>query len=135
MKLIVVTNNNSITGFNLNNRIDCDIHYIETIDVMDVLRAVRDFVHRGHKLLTHPLSGSVKPFESPYKSVALAADAKVLDVESLQIIENAIVMANNFKRPHDHRILTESVLEDFRLIDSQLINNALTSVKEEDLWQ
>ena len=38
-----------------------------------VLASVRDYVHKGHKLLTHPLSGSVKPNESPYKSVLLSA--------------------------------------------------------------
>ncbi len=135
MKIIVVTNNSSISQERLNNLVDYDIHYIDAIDVMKVLRAVRDYVHRGHRLLTHPLSGSVKPFESPYKSVALAATAKSLDMESLQIIENAIVVATNFKRPQDHRVLTEKVLADFKLIDLQLITNALTSVKEEDLWQ
>ena len=40
-----------------------------------VLTHVRDCVHKGHKLLTHPLSGSVKPNETPYKSVLLSAAA------------------------------------------------------------
>ncbi len=135
MKVIVVTNNNSIRAEALNDQVDYDIQYIDEIDVLAVLRSARDLVHKGHKLLTHPLSGSVKPFESPYKSIALNATVAALDMQSLQIIENAIAMATNFKKPSDHRVLTEKVLEDFKLIDSQLITNALTSVKEEDLWQ
>ena len=34
-------------------------------DIMDVLIHVRDLVHQGHKLLTHPLAGSVKPMRPP----------------------------------------------------------------------
>ena len=41
----------------------------EDLSYEDTLRKVRDRVYLGHKLLTHPLSGSVKPNETPYKSV------------------------------------------------------------------
>lgn len=39
-----------------------------------VFAAVRDLVHRGHRLLTHPLAGSVKPNESPYRSVIVTRE-------------------------------------------------------------
>lgn len=35
----------------------------------DILKEVRDRVHMGCRLLSHPLSGSVKPNETPYKSI------------------------------------------------------------------
>ncbi len=38
----------------------------------DILEKVKDEVYRGCKLLTHPLSGSVKPNETPYKSVMVS---------------------------------------------------------------
>lgn len=50
---------------------DYTVQY-EEISYEDVLRKVRDYIHGGHELLTHPLSGSVKPNETPYKSVMLS---------------------------------------------------------------
>jgi hypothetical protein len=34
-----------------------------------VLLTVRDHIHSGARLLTHPQAGSVKPYETPYRSV------------------------------------------------------------------
>jgi hypothetical protein len=52
-----------------------EINFIET-DMTGVLVYVRDKIHKGHKLLTHPLSGSIKPNESPYKSVLISGNTK-----------------------------------------------------------
>ena len=49
-----------------------------------VLLKIRDLVHTGYKVLTHPLSGSVKPNETPYKSVIIE-EGKTLD-EDLSLI-------------------------------------------------
>ena len=51
-----------------------------------LLKEVRDKIHEGHLLLSHPLSGSVKPNETPYKSVMIAAERGAVDVRSLEII-------------------------------------------------
>ena len=37
------------------------------ISYEEILKEARDRIHDGHRLLTHPLSGSVKPNETPYK--------------------------------------------------------------------
>ncbi len=58
--------------------------------IIDLLVRVRNYVHRGHCLLTHPLSGSLKPGRIPYKTVALSAAPATLDLASLQHIENAM---------------------------------------------
>lgn len=92
----------------------------------DVLRAVRDLVHTGHKLLTHPLAGSVKPNETPFRSVALTDEAGALDLESLQIIENALVTFRKFP-PRAGRGMeaSDSMKEDFAEIDLRLIAGAI----------
>jgi len=41
-----------------------DIIYIEG-SYRDVLVKTRDKLHEGHELLTHPLSSSIKPNETP----------------------------------------------------------------------
>ena len=92
-------------------------------DVREVFTAVRNAVHMGARILSHPLSGSIKPNESPYKSVAVSGDTGALDVQSLTMIEDALnVLEKLAVRPG---ALPESVLADFRLIDLDLINSAV----------
>ena len=52
----------------------------------EILYTVRDKVHKGHKLLTHPLSGSVKPNETPYKSIMISVDRGPMDNDSLMMM-------------------------------------------------
>ncbi len=92
---------------------------------MDLLVRVRDKVHAGHKLLTHPLSGSVKPNETPYKSVMISQKRGTMDLESLSIIEEAIVACRKFPVKYDG--LPQRVLEDFQLVDLTLIDSAIPS--------
>ena len=91
----------------------------------DLLVRVRDKVHAGHKLLTHPLSGSVKPNETPYKSVMISQKRGTMDLESLSIIEEAIVACRKFPVKYDG--LPQRVLEDFQLVDLTLIDSAIPS--------
>lgn len=92
---------------------------------MDLLVRVRDKVHAGHKLLTHPLSGSVKPNETPYKSVMISQKRGTMDLESLSIIEEAIVTCRKFPVKYDG--LPQRALEDFQLVDLTLIDSAIPS--------
>ncbi len=131
MKIIIITNNSEVASLRpVVTNVSYQIEFLETAELIDVLKRVRDAVHKGHQLLTHPLSGSVKPYETPYKSVALSSEVGALDMSSLETVENAIQMAETFKRNVKvERQLTDKILTDFRLIDLQLISNALKSVK------
>ena len=107
-----------------------------------VLTHVRDYVHKGHKLLTHPLSGSVKPNETPYKSVLLSAAAGIdgtaaaaeitaaagtagaqaeTDFQSVSIIEECITAAQKFPPKQ----IPEDYLHDLQVVDLALIQSAL----------
>jgi hypothetical protein len=97
-------------------------------DVIDVLKQVRDFVHNGQKLFSHPLSGSIKPNETPYKSVLMSANKFALDFDSLRIIENSIALTEKFPVRFDKKTLPESILNDFQKVDCSLITSALTSI-------
>lgn len=95
----------------------------------DVLKAVRDRIHRGHKLLSHPLSGSVKPNETPYKSILISRSAGNLDLDSLRIIEDSIAtfekfMQNPAKYGYNNQ---DAILEDFIEVDHSLIAAAIAS--------
>ena len=88
-----------------------------------VLVSARDYIYEGHTLLTHPLAGSVKPNETPYKTVALSKDKGKLNVESVEIIASSIQTCEKFSK--NLRGYPEEVLEDFQQIDYSLIKNAL----------
>ena len=94
--------------------------------VLDIFTIVRDKVHRGARILSHPLSGSIKPWETPYKSILLSDTAGNLDFESLKHIENAIGIMKN--RNIGNYVYSAEVLEDFRFIDLDIVNSAIQGI-------
>ncbi len=119
MDLFILTNNEWVR-----DRMgkDYQVDYRE-LSFREILVAARDLIHEGHRLLTHPLSGSVKPQETPYKSMALTKSKGALDLRSLELIENAIAACDKFivKFPN----MPDGMRDDFRLIDYCLISKAL----------
>ncbi len=95
------------------------------ISYEDVLKEVRDRIHEGHRLLSHPLSGSVKPNETPYKSVMISKGKGEIDEGSLAIIENAIQACRKFVFKSGR--YKPEVYEDFRLIDWTLLESGIAS--------
>lgn len=130
MAYILITNNQQVhqeyTG--KSDRLLKQIDYMPEKDLLGVLRHVRDLVHVGHELLTHPLTGSIKPYETPFKSICVDAAIGPIHFASVQIIEDAIVTAEKFLKDKRQVVYPESVLEDFRLIDLSLINSGIESI-------
>lgn len=91
-----------------------------------LFKAVRDAVHLGAELISHPLSGSIKPNESPYKSVMVSLRRGPLDEASCAMIEDAIAtLAKLPEKPHAY---TERMMADFRVIDLDLMQSAMASL-------
>jgi len=106
------------------------IEFLDNAFIHDVLVAARNYVHKGHKILTHPLSGSVKPGETPFKSICITVEKGQVDINSLMIIEDAIILAKNFSDFNNGYIdKGERILNDFRVIDYDLILSGLESAK------
>lgn len=121
MKKLIISNNPDVQFSNKNIQTE---H--KDLAFMQVLYWARDLVHKGHVLLSHPLCGSLKPNETPYKSILLSLQAgDGLDDFSLSTIEYAIQKAEKF--PLKERKLSKKVLKDFRFIDKCLIESALNS--------
>ena len=121
-KVIIVTNN-ALSQVSFANR--HEVVFVEG-SLMDVLTRVRDHIHLGHRLLTHPLMGSIKPNQTPYKTVVISSKKeREVDLDSLEFIEKSIESAEKLLKDKPLRKWPESVLEDYRLIDFDLINNAL----------
>ena len=67
-------------------------------DARAVVTAARDCIHRGWKLLHHPLYGNYRPYQQPYRSLVLASPADPNsgpDMASLHLIEEALLVYNS----------------------------------------
>ncbi|NLL36446.1 MAG: GrdX protein, partial [Fretibacterium sp.] len=93
----------------------------------DVLVAVRDSIHLGSRLLTHPLCGNLRPYQQPFRSILLRElPGEPTDLESLSMIENAVVI---YKSCEERLILPENLDEykfaDYAFIDGELMKESL----------
>ncbi|MBU3145438.1 GrdX family protein [Clostridium sp. CF012] len=94
--------------------------------MMDILKKVRDNIHVGHKLLTHPLMSSIKPNETPYRTICISKEKlSKVDLQSLSIIEESIMTTEKFLNDFETPLWNEKILLDFQLIDSDLIYHAI----------
>lgn len=109
LEIIVVTNNPMVVE---ENKKLC-LNLTEVASLPHVLVKARDYIHKNYKLVNHPLVTSIKPYENLYKTVVLKGSDR-LDFESVGIIENAIIKAEQFKRPAR---LNEQAMEDYQIID------------------
>ena len=89
----------------------------------EILVEARDLVYAGHVLYTHPLAGSVKPNETPYKSLIVSMEPHGFDEQHAELMANAIAVFDKF-RPIGWE-LEERILRDFQLIDYSLLCGAL----------
>ena len=118
MKGILLTNNPAAAG---EYEGKMETMYLEGACLIDVLCLARNKVHTGHKLLTHPLSGSVKPGQTPYKSLIISKEKGNLDLDSLKIIEDSIAIAN---KQAETPVNNKELKKDYQLIDLSLIESA-----------
>jgi len=126
MKFIIITNNPKI--YEKYNE-SLEIEYLENKSHFDVLIYTRDKIHMGHKLLSHPLSGSVKPNETPYKSILISEKKGEMDVDSLILIENSISTYEKFQNISKVPNWNEQVVDDFMVVDLSLIENTLNNIE------
>ncbi len=124
-KIIILTNNPRVY---LEYHKNYKVNFVEK-SYMDVLILARDFVHKGYELLTHPLSGSVKPNETPYKTVIISDVSKGIKVDSLMIIENSILTTKNFIKIKPTPQWPDNILDDFKEIDYRLVQAGMESMK------
>jgi len=113
---LILTNNPLVMAC-LKDRYQFD--YRPDATYREILILARDMVYMGHTLYTHPLSGSVKPNETPYKSVVVSKVPHKFEADQAEIIANAVVAFDKFKPLN--RVLTEKILQDFQLVDYTLL--------------
>ena len=121
MKFSIITNNPLVVK---NYESDYDVQYFD-IPIKEIMQKVRDLCGEGYELLTHPLSGSVKPGETPYKSVLVAKTKGKCDTQGYQLAQTAMDACDKFTSMH--KDWSPSVLDDFQLVDYTLISSGIES--------
>lgn len=122
MSSIIITNNPYV---NEKYKDRFEMNYKEDFNYLQILDFLRDRIHEGHKLLTHPLSGSIKPNETPYKTIMISKEKGSLDSDGLMIVEESIATTKKFMTNKPTPDWVERVLDDFRVIDLSLIENVI----------
>jgi len=113
----IIATNNPLAEAEFRDRFEVGFYE----DSADVLTFARDLVHAGHILLTHPLPGSVKPNETPYRTILISGSGGKVDGPSLRMIEECIRLTRDFPpcgAPGRHEA-------DLQMVDLSLIISAL----------
>lgn len=124
MEKIKVITNNPLVKENYSHDISTEYYDVSYIELLEI---IRDKIHLGSKLLTHPLSGSVKPNETPYKTVVISYD-NVLHMDSLLMIEQSIETTKKFLKNKPPLLWSDNVLKDCQIVDLSLIGNVLENI-------
>jgi len=123
-KYVIVTNNNKL----INKYDDINIQIIKEDTIEKIFEKTRDLIHKGFILISHPLAGSVKPYQNPYRSIILKKGDE-LDYQSLKNYENSYYKYQQFKSDKvNNSKLPEKIKDDYQTIDLTLIDSALKSI-------
>lgn len=119
MKVVIITNNPIVAEKHEH------VLFVNG-SVEEILTKVRDFVHEGYELISHPLPASLRMMFSPYRSVILGRKLEKMDFFSAEIIEDSII---KFKNHMDFRKADIVNGDDYKTIDQLLLESALHEQK------
>lgn len=117
---LIITNNPLVR----NNHNQENMIFLENLDYLDILIKARDYIHKHYQLLTHPLYSNFLADKTFYKTIVLKETDK-LDIDSLSLIEDAIILVRNSLQNRDERIYDENIKKDLQFIDYEIIKQAL----------
>lgn len=89
-----------------------------------VFEVTRNLCHAGHRLLTHPLTGSIKPNQTPYKTVVLEPTAEP-DAESIRLAEISLAKTESLLASWPRPASLSRFADDFALIDLDFFQSYL----------
>ena len=95
----------------------------------DVLIKTRDMVYNRHILLTHPQASSLKPNQTPYRSVVVYPKGEEDNMKDIMLIEKCIETYRQWQEiaptPKNY---AEKVANDFKTIDLSVIENIIPRI-------
>lgn len=124
-KLLLVTNNGrAMELYGAHSRINVDC--LEERSYLDVLIRVRDLVHVGCRLMSHPQASNLKPNQSPYKTVLLSCGRGAQPLgRDVEMAESSVEAFYKFTKGMTPPSWPENTLRDFRMIDLSVAASAI----------
>lgn len=129
---LIVTNNPKVRQFMVAQALESryQLLWVEGY-VEDVLRNVRDLCHKNYKLITHPLTGSIKPNQTPYKTAVLEKKySQRIDLQSVLMAENSLSKALEMLADKPRPEMALSFAEDYAVIDLDFFKSYLSSAAD-----
>jgi len=121
-QVLIITNNPIVK--NIDN---AEICFVKG-DQRQVLYQVLNKVAGGHTLLSHPLAGSIKTEDNPYRSVVLSTSITEADLSTLNMLEYCLGKVESGVRDGMQSRQLDQLARDFQMIDKELLDNALQSL-------
>ena len=123
-KAIIITNNDRVY-----EKYKKEMQVILLDSYEDVLIKTRDMVYNRHILLTHPQASSLKPNQTPYRSVVVYPKGEEDNMKDIMLIEKCIETYRQWQEiaptPKNY---AEKVANDFKTIDLSGIENIIPRI-------
>ena len=123
-KAIIITNNDRVY-----EKYKKEMQVILLDSYEDVLIKTRDMVYNRHILLTHPQASSLKPNQTPYRSVVVYPKGEEDNMKDIMLIEKCIETYRQWQEiaptPKNY---AEKVANDFKTIDLSAIENIIPRI-------
>ena len=96
----------------------------------EVLIKVRDMVYDKHILLTHPQASSLKPNQTPYRSVSVYPRGKDDNMKDILLIEKCLQVYYEWQEiaPSPEKYEAR-VANDFKTIDLSVVDNIIPRLR------
>ena len=95
----------------------------------EVLLKTRDYVYDKHILLTHPQASSLKPNQTPFRSIIVYPKGEEDNLESVMMIDKCIQVYREWQEispsPKSYALKVE---HDFKTIDLSIIENVIPRI-------
>jgi hypothetical protein len=135
--LYILTNNDSVVNFFKQFQQNAglpEVKYVEA-SATRVLQVAKEAIHKGARLLNHPLSGGNSPGDNPFKTLIVSGeDEKILHFQSSHLIEEAL---HTYARTAKNRFraYSDEQLKEYKTHDMELtlttIQNLAASLRGE----
>lgn len=97
-------------------------------EIDQVLCRVLDLVLEGHRLLSHPLSGSVKPSINPYKTVMISTQPEKLDYRDVEIVQTCLEKVRDMRKRPSIFSWGPNIDLDLKFLDCELVKSGIQSL-------
>lgn len=120
-KCILVTNNDRAA-----EKWEKAVKQVFLLDTYEeVLMKARDLIHTNHRLLTHPQASSLKPNQTPYRTILLYDGGEKSRAEDINLIEKAIETFDKWNAIKKVPEYNEKIAYDYKTIDLSMIENVI----------